>query len=328
MNNIKSKIEKLFLKHLNRAVFSYFATNSHIDIEVLKLKLNSVVENLCDDKMLLEDIEQISYKEEVSNYNMQIDDISQDKPSGFDLSNDYYKPKNEIPPNSLTPIDHNFQLNYEMIEFAKSKYVRNVNEMFEDFKYYYQGKGTLNHDWEAVWRRWVLNHNQYAKHLLTTPIDKDMSLSEAMIQFAKEYIDEKNIEIEFLKFKNHYIASGDLKVSWRRVWENWCINSKQFKPKEQTQKAQEKANYRWDFRKAKDTSDRIKDWLEFEKGINWLEDFYLKDIPIPGIGWQEVMHPDFNKEEILLYKIDSKDGQFMLNHKSDDIIEAEVLEND
>ena len=40
------------------------------------------------------------------------------------------------------------------------------------------------------------------------------------------------------------------------------------------------------------------------------------------------MHPDFNKEEILLYKIDSSDGQFMLNHKSEEILEIEVLEND
>jgi hypothetical protein len=41
-----------------------------------------------------------------------------------------------------------------------------------------------------------------------------------------------------------------------------------------------------------------------------------------------MIHPDFNKEEILLFKIDSTDGSFMLEHKSDDIIDAEVLEND
>ena len=40
------------------------------------------------------------------------------------------------------------------------------------------------------------------------------------------------------------------------------------------------------------------------------------------------MHPDFNKEEILLFKIDSVDGNYMLQYQSDEIIDAEVLEND
>ena len=157
------------------------------------------------------------------------------------------------------------------------------------------------------------------------------NISKIVKQTAKEYMDNENITLEFTKFKNHYMANGDLKVSWEKVWENWCINHKQFKPKaprEQSTKQKEKADYKWDFRKAKEVSDRIKNWLRFDKKINWLDDYYWKDIPIPGIGWQKVMHPDFNKEEIILFKIDSSDGNFMLQHKTNDIIDAEVLEND
>jgi hypothetical protein len=215
-----------------------------------------------------------------------------------------------------------------MKQFAKSKFIQNVEDIFEDFKLYYQSKATLNSDWEAVWKRWVLNKNKYTNHLIKTVINEDLYLNNPMKNFAKKYIDKDNVELEFLKFKNHYISTGDLKVSWDKVWENWCINHEQFKPKEQSKKSKEKSDYRWDFKKAKEVRDRIKDWLEFDKKINWLDDYYWKNIPIPGIGWQKVMHPDFNKEEILLYKIDSTNGNFMLTHKSNDIIDAEVLEND
>jgi hypothetical protein len=234
--------------------------------------------------------------------------------------------------NESTTIPNNFSLTYEMSAFAKSKFVHNIEDVFEDFKLYYQSKSTLNTDWEAVWKRWVLNQNKYKNHLIKTTIDENTTLSNEMLKIAKSYIkDTEQITLEFTKYKNHYLANGDLKVSWLKVWENWCINYNQYKPKapkEQTTKQKEKADYRWDFRKAKDTSDRIKEWLEFEKGINWLEDFYLKDIPIPGIGWSDVMHPDFNKEEILLFKIDSQNGQYMLKNKTDDIIDAEVQEHD
>ncbi len=215
-----------------------------------------------------------------------------------------------------------------MRQYAKSKYIQNVEEVFENFQLYYQSKGTVNSDWEATWKKWVLNQNRYTNHLIKTTIDEDLELKNNFLKIAQKYLDKESLELEFTKFKNHYLSNGDLKVSWERVWENWCINSKQFKPKEQNSQIQEKAAYKWNFRKAKDVSDRIKDWLEFEKGINWLDDYYWKGKSIPGIGWQKVMHPDFNKEEILLYKIDSNDGQFMLNHKSDEIIEIEVLQND
>ncbi|MEA3384218.1 MAG: hypothetical protein U9Q20_06050 [Campylobacterota bacterium] len=301
----------------------------HLCKETLTVKLNTIIKNTIKKIKLEKNISVPMYK--TTNENV-FDGVSFDneKTSDVDFSdfNDQVEPIKKIQNNDPKSIPSNFMLTYELREYAKLKFVKNVDEMFDDFKLYYQSKGTMNSDWEAVWKRWVLNNNKYKNHLIKTTIKDDMILTTSMKKFAKKFIDNENTNLEFLKFKNHYLGTGDLKVSWEKVWENWCIQHKQFKPKEQSIKQKQKQEYRWDFRKAKEVSDRIKDWLEFEKNINWLNDFYLKDIPIPGIGWQEVQHPDFNKEEILLYKIDSVDGNFMIEHKSDDIIDAEVLEND
>ncbi len=325
MDNFKSLIIDKFSKEINSLDLS-------LDNNSLSLKYNQIVQDILEQIMLKK--EQVSIPiSKTSNNNICSSEfnICSGKSSDTLLNTNVnsqgkYIPKTQL--NESSTIPNNFTLTYEMKQFANLKFIQNVEEEFENFKLYYQSKATINSDWEAVWKRWVLNQNRYKNHLVKTVIDEDMKLDNSMLKIVKKYIAKENIEIEFVKFKNHYIANGDLKVSWEKVWENWCINHKQFKPKEQTTKQKQKADYRWDFRKAKDVSDRIKDWLEFEKGIKWLEDYYLKDIPIPGIGWQDVMHPDFNKEEILLFKIDSQNGQFMINNKSDDIIDTEVLEND
>jgi len=316
----KQQIKTLFSQQIDLIDFNLIGTNK----DILELKLNTIVENII--QKIDANISIPLSKTSNDNVNLYIDS---GKSEDTLLSNNYsnYQPKQSINTNLSTNIPSNFILNFEMKQFAKSKFIQNPEDVFEEFKLYYQGKGTSNSDWEAVWKKWVMSQNKYKSHLIKTVIDEDMMINDPMRKFAKKYIDKDSIELEFIKFKNHYIASGDLKVSWVKMWENWSIKHKEFKPKENT-KAKEKADYRWDFRKAKDVSDRIKDWLEFDKKINWLDDFYWKEIPIPGIGWQKVQHPDFNKEEILLYKIDSTDGSFMLNHKTDDIIDAEVLEND
>jgi len=327
MDNFKSLIIDKFSKEINSLDLS-------LDNNSLSLKYNQITQDILEQIMLKK--EQVSIPiSKTSNNNICSSEFnicsgkSSDILLNTNLNNQSkYVPKTQL--NESSTIPNNFTLNYEMKQFANLKFIQNVEEEFENFKLYYQSKATVNSDWEAVWKRWVLNQNKYKNHLVKTVIDEDMTLDNSMLKIVKKYIAKENIEIEFIKFKNYYMASGDLKVhsEWGKVWENWCINHKQFKPKEQTTKQKQKADYRWDFRKAKDVSDRIKDWLEFEKGIKWLEDYYLKDIPIPGIGWQDVMHPDFNKEEILLFKIDSQNGQFMINNKSDDIIDTEVLEHD
>ena len=325
MDKLKLQIKSIFEKQLELMNLN----STEITKDTLELKLNTLIHNVVQ-KVNIEELMSVPLTK-TTNDNIYSEnfDIDRGKSADISLSDNSYmniSTKKESAETNTT-IPANFTLTYEMRFFAKSKFVQNVDDIFEDFKLYYQSKGTLNSDWEAVWKRWVLNQNKYKTHLIKTVIDEDMILNTPMLKFAQKYIDKNNIELEFVKFKNHYTASGDIKVSWVKMWENWCIKHKEFKPKENT-KAKEKADYRWDFRKAKEVSDRIKDWLEFDKKINWLDDFYWKNIPIPGIGWQKVIHPDFNKEEILLYKIDSTDGSFMVEHKTDDIIDAEVLEND
>ena len=325
MNNFKLELIKQFSKELDSLDLS-------LEIHTLEMKYNQITQNVFETIKIKK--EQVSIPlSQTSNDNLCSSDfgtLCSGKSSEIMLESTGYvgstSPKKRL--NEVSTIPDNFGLTYEMKQFATSKFVQNVESVFEDFKLYYQSKATTNSDWEAVWKRWILNQNRYKNHLIKTTIDEDLELDADMKKVAKKYISNDDLEIEFRKFKNYYISTGDIKVSWSKVWENWCLNHKQYKPKEQSKKQQQKADYRWDFRKAKDVSDRIKEWLEFEKGVKWLEDYYLKDIPIPGIGWQDVMHPDFNKEEILLFKIDSENGQFMINNKSDDIINAEVLEND
>ena len=331
MEDLKSNIIEKFTNEINSLDFTIN------DTEFI-LKYNSIVEDiLLTIKLKKEKIKVPLHQ--TSNNNNIVHTFNNTFGLSSGKSNDVvlgtnahtqFKPigDEKVKVNESTIIPNNFSLSYEMKHFAKSKFVENIDDVFEDFKLYYQAKSTLNTDWESVWKRWVLNQNKYKSHLVKTMISEKLVLNSDMIQVSKKHINKEHIELEFIKFKNHYIANGDLKVSWEKVWENWCINHKQFKPKEQSQKSKEKSDYKWDFRKAKEVSDRIKNWLRFDKKINWLDDYYWKDKPIPGIGWQKVMHPDFNKEEIILFKIDSTDGNFMLQHKSNDIIDTEVLEND
>ena len=325
MNKLKEQIKSIFEKQLELTNFD----SNNITKDILELKLNTLIHNVVQKVDIEKNLSVPFTKTSNDNIYSKNFDIDRGQSTDTSLSDNSYMNRTFMKENTATSttISEAFSLTYEMRYFAKSKFIQNVDDVFEDFKLYYQSKATLNNDWEAVWKRWVLNQNKYKTHLVKTIIDEDMILNTPMLKFAQKYIDKNHIEQEFIKFKNHYIASGDIKVSWAKMWENWSIKHKEFKPKENT-KAKEKADYRWDFRKAKEVSDRIKDWLEFDKNINWLDDFYWKNIPIPGIGWQKVIHPDFNKEEILLYKIDSTDGNFMVEHKTDDIIDAEVLEND
>lgn len=72
-----------------------------------------------------------------------------------------------------TTIPSDFTLSEEMRNYAKSKFIQNTEEIFEDFKLYYLSKGTINSNWEAVWKKWVLNNNKYKKHNIHTQTDTD-----------------------------------------------------------------------------------------------------------------------------------------------------------
>ncbi len=322
MDKLKEDILNIFTKELSQSDFNSFILSN----STLEFKLNDIVSSILQ-KI---DLDQYLTSLQTENSNQTDENIfdavelPSDKSSEIDLGS-YYE-DDYIPQQKQNgKIPSNFQLTYDMREYAKLKYITDIDNVFEEFKLHYKSEGTIKDDWEATWQLWVQRQPKFNTHIKKYPLDPEMKLTDDMIKFAKKYIDKDNIDIEFTKFKNHYISSGVEKVSWEKVWENWCLNHKSFKPKEQTKEQKEKQTYKWNFKKAQEVSNKIKDWLEFEKNINWLEDYYLKDIPIPGIGWHEVMHPDFNKEEILLFKINSEDGKFILKQNDPNIIDTEVL---
>ena len=342
MQDLKSQIIDRFTNEINSLDLSMNETN-------LTLKYNSIVENILNTILVKKEKINIPLHKTTNenNFKHTFDNtfgLCAGKSSDTVLSSDNsprLSSSGSIHNSQIkesTTIPNNFTLTYEMKQFAQSKFLQNIDDIFEDFKLYYQSKSTTNTDWEPVWKRWVLNQNKYKKHLVKTTIDENITLSNDMVQIAKKYMEKTHITLEFTKFKNHYIANGDLKVSWEKVWENWCINHKQFKPKaprEQSSKQKEKADYKWDFRKAKDISDKIKDWLEFDAKINWMEKYYWKDIHqfeiktndgILKLAWTKMPHPDFNKDEILLFKVDTEEAKYLLNHENIDTVE--VIEND
>ncbi len=325
MDNIKSELVEQFSRELDSLDLS-------LDIHTLEMKYNQISQNIFETIKIKK--EQVSIPiSQTSNNNVcsnDFDTLCSGKPSEVMINDSGHINPNVIKKeiNAITTIPDNFGLTYEMKQYAQSKFIQDVENVFEHFKLHYQGNAVVKSDWEAVWKIWILNQNKFKNHLIKTTIEEDMPLDNSMILMAKGLIKKDLVNLEFEKFKTYHSATGNLKANWKNEWKSWCLKYKEFKPREQSAKQTQKSDYKWDFRKAKDTSDRIKDWLEFDKKINWLDDFYWKDIPIPGIGWQKVMHPDFNKEEILLYKIDSDSGNLMVQHKTNDIIDAEVLEND
>ena len=340
MQDLKSQIIDKFTNEINSLDLSMN------DME-LRFKYNSIVENILDTIIIKKEKINIPFHHTSNNNDLENDfdntfGLCAGKSSDTVLSNDTIRLSSNTKINQShiktnTTIPNNFALSYEMKQFAQSKFLQNIDDVFEDFKLYYQSKSTTNADWEAVWKRWVLNQNKYKNHLVKTTIDENIVLDQEMMETAKKHIPKDHIKLEFTKFKNHYISNGDLKVSWSKVWENWCINHKKFTPKapkEQTVKQKEKADYKWDFRKAKDLSDKIKDWLEFDAKINWMEQYYWKDIHQFNIktndgtlklAWKKMPHPDFNKDEILLFRVDTQEAKYLLDENIDI---AEVIEND
>jgi len=149
--------------------------------------------------------------------------------------------------------------------------------------------------------------------------------------FAKFQFNLKEFDLEFESFKIY--NDNNLEKITLDNFKKWCMQKK--RKQTQVQATQtintEKDSYKWEFKKAQAISNKIKDHLEFNLGINWLDDYYLKDIKefeADGVkyGYQDVMHPDFNKEEILLYKIDDDNGQFLIQFKEDEIIDVELIE--
>jgi len=171
---------------------------------------------------------------------------------------------------------------------------------------------------------------------LTKKIFKDKferKLDKSMIEQA-EKLNISNIDDEFKKFasfnKNKFKSLKNMKSKWFL----WIIQAAKY-IRQQNKRAghskynqiQEKAAYKWDFRKAKNVSDKIRNWLDFEAKIDWRDLYYFKDInPFTinarngklTIFYKDLMHPDFNKEETILY--------IKNESEKSDIIDVELLD--
>jgi len=94
------------------------------------------------------------------------------------------------------------------------------------------------------------------------------------------------------------------------------------------QSERQKSAYVWEFKKAKHDSNKIKDWLTFKLGIDWLNEYYMKDLPIEikgtdgdiKIGYKNMLCPWENNDEIILFVIEDTRS----NHGG--IEDAEIIE--
>ena len=145
--------------------------------------------------------------------------------------------------------------------------------------------------------------------------------------FAKFKFDLKEFETEFENFKL-YNQNNMEKITIDN-FTKWCMQLKRKQTEVQIKANNDKKSYKWEFKKAQAVSNKIKDWLMFDLGISYISEFITKGIfefEISGIkiGARRVMHPDFNKEEIILFKIDDEAGQYLLKYDSDEVIDVEV----
>jgi len=170
MEDFKTEIKKKFAQELDNLDLS-------IDIGNLEIRYNTIVEDILEKIKIKKENFSIPISQ-TSNNNICSNefDLSSGKSSETLINDNTQTTKDKIQLKVSRSIPNNFSLNYEMKQFAQLKFIQNVEETFENFKLYYQSKGTLNSDWEAVWKRWVLNQNKYKNHLIKTTIDENLKL--------------------------------------------------------------------------------------------------------------------------------------------------------
>ncbi len=282
INNIK--IKDLTVKELKnlKNVLSHNKLLSRIIAEVLKDKTTINVKDELE-KLLKNTVEI-----EINNKEKNFENVENSMQSvGITLmSNDLLIEENDI----KYAIEHGISAEY-------------INQLFQNFKTYYMEKKYKSRNWKALWKTWVDKNENFTPTLKKKKVD--LIYEQSTIEIAKSYINEKDIEIEFRKFINYYTAKNNYNVNWMPIWENWCIRFQG----SGNQNNNEQKDYRWKFKKDQSDSDKIKDWLDFDIKLDWKEVYYWKDIRIftvktknnnVVISWKKVMHPDFNKEEILL----------------------------
>jgi len=166
----------------------------------------------------------------------------------------------------------------------------------------------------------ILEHKAEENELRNEVI-KDFEKFKEMFVMYKFDLDDFEIEFESFKIFNDNKIDKVTLINF----DKWCMQKRRklVEKEEKNSVKNEQKEYRWNFRKAKDISDKLKKYLKFELGINYL-DYYWEDtrpFTVKGISydWRDVMHPDFNKNEILLFIVDEKDenSKYLLNYEED-----------
>jgi len=141
---------------------------------------------------------------------------------------------------------------------------------------------------------------------------------EGVLESAIEYDEKKHKEFAvFFKkfgfedvdfgeeFKNFCLYNNDMieKITIAN-FTKWCMHKKRKKLEKKEKKPEN-----WDFKKAKETSDRLKEWFMFEICFDWQEEYYNNNITTfeyDGVhyGWKKIKHPSFKKVEIFLFVVD------------------------
>jgi len=166
----------------------------------------------------------------------------------------------------------------------------------------------------------ILEHKAEENELKNEEI-KDFEKFKEMFVMYKFNLDE--FDNEFTSFK----IFNDNKIDRVTLinFDKWCMQKRRkVLEKEQKNKGREEQRaYRWDFRKAKNISDNIKKYLKFDLAIDYMQYYWEDKLPFTiedkTYDIKEVMHPDFNKNEYLIFVVDEKDenSKYLLNYEED-----------
>ena len=118
------------------------------------------------------------------------------------------------------------------------------------------------------------------------------------------------------EFKNFCLYNNDMieKITIED-FTKWCMHKKRKKLENKNKQTQS-----WDFKKAKNTSIKLKEWFMFDICLDWQEEYYSNNITTfeyDGVhyGWKKVKHPSLKKEEIFVYIID--DDPYLAKYEHD-----------
>ncbi|MGB3751302.1 MAG: hypothetical protein WA945_07010 [Arcobacteraceae bacterium] len=157
-------------------------------------------------------------------------------------------------------------------------------------------------------------------------IPDDFILTNGMIEYAqKNQIEKKDTIHLFENFTKYYQEKQFKSRDWLRLWHDWVDKNIGFKYFEKNNYSNDEyefakpitgEKYPYIFKsnaeyfKVEAISNKIKETLTFEYKIDWLNDYYWKDIPIKNIGWQKCKHPFKQYDQIILY---FKDDELSVN---------------